>query len=107
MNLFERLSKERPTSTKTKTHKDDPAQRLLDWLINHWGKPSITARAIQQFGPRVIRDQKSISNTTEILVRQGWLTRIETHRRDKHEWRITRKPIVFPTVNTETTEIDP
>jgi len=85
----------------------DPAQRLLDWLINHWSKPGITAREIQQFGPRVIRDQKSVSDATEILVRQGWLTPVETHRRDMREWQITRKPIVFPTIATETVEIRP
>src|SRR5262245_56951868 len=83
------------------------AQRLLNWLINHWSKPGITAREIQQLRPRVIRDQKSVSDATEILVRQGWLTPVETHRRDMRECQITRKPIVFPTITTETVEISP
>jgi hypothetical protein len=107
MNLFERLDLGRPTEAKVKQPDKDPAQRLLDWLINHWSKPSITAREIQQFGPRVIRDQKSVSDATKILVKQGWLTPVETHRRDAREWLITRKPIVFPTIATETIEINP
>jgi hypothetical protein len=95
VSLFERLGQ--PSPVKAKIHKDDPAQRLLDWLINRWTEPTITARNVCQFGPRPYRKLKDVINSAEILTRQGWLVPTKTRR---HEWQVVRRPIVRPTITT-------
>jgi hypothetical protein len=108
MNLFERLDQGRPApEPKVVNQPDkDPAQRLLDWL-QRWNKPTVSMRQICQFGPRPIRDRKSVISATEVLVKTNWLIPIKTTRRDTREWEITRKTIVFPAVTAETAEIGP
>jgi hypothetical protein len=102
VNLFERLDKGRPSPIK-KTQKLSPAQKLLDWL-QHWAKPTVSARDICIYGPNSIRDRESAIDSAEILVKTGWLMPNKTRRHDMHEWQIVRKPIIHPTVATEAVE---
>ena len=67
-----------------------PAQMLRDWLLTHWDKPSVAARDIQRFGPNSIRDRETAINLAEILVKDGWLVPLRSHRHDRHEWQIIR-----------------
>jgi hypothetical protein len=67
-------------------------ERLLDWLINRWTKPSVRVRDICQFGPRPVRNRKTATTLAETLVEHGWLTPLNTHRYDKREWKIIRGP---------------
>ena len=50
-----------------------PAQKLLDWLLRDWTKPTISARDIYTYGPNSIRDRESAIDLAEILVKHGWL----------------------------------
>jgi hypothetical protein len=103
-NLFERLGQPSPVKTKIKQpHKDDPAQRLLDWL-QRWSRPTVRARDICQYGPHANRKLECVVSSAEVLVKNGWLTPIKANRHDTHEWRIVRKPILHPTVLRETAE---
>lgn|SRR5262249_334463 len=97
-NLFERLGQPLPTETKIKQpHKDDPAQRLLTWLQS-WRKPTIRSADILIYGPRIVRNQKSAANATEILVKHGWLVPTKTKQSNWRRWQIVRKPTVHPTL---------
>jgi hypothetical protein len=98
--LFERLDKGRPPPTK-KAQEPSPAQKLLDWL-QHWTRPTVSARAICIYGPNSLRDRKNAIASAEILVKHGWLIPVQTRRRDMYEWQIVRKPIIHTTVATET-----
>ena len=113
-NLFERLSKGRASPTEPspteagikQPRKDDPAQKLLDWL-QRWTKDTVSARDIRIYGPNSLRDKKSAVRSAEILVHFGWLAPIRSLRYDQRVWRITRKPIVGPTVAADPTEQGP
>jgi hypothetical protein len=92
---IDRPEKERPVSPKIQH-----AQKLLNWL-QRWNKDTVSWRDIHNYGPRPIRDQKKAVDSAEILVRNGWLKRVEPHRYDMHKWRIVRRPpIVAPEVAT-------
>ena len=104
VSLFERLDKGRPPPIESRPNEITPAQKLLDFLQQHWTKPTITSREICRSGPNAIRNQKNAINSAEILVKAGWLIPNKTRRRDMHEWLIVRKPIVHPTVAAETAE---
>jgi hypothetical protein len=82
-------------------------ENLLDWLVNHWAKPTVTAREIYTYGPNSIRNKKTTLSLTEVLVEDGWLIPTETHQRNKHhrfltgsnrcyrrEWKIVKGPIL-------------
>jgi hypothetical protein len=101
-SLFERLDKGRQGPIK-KTQKTSPAQKLLDWL-QHWAKPTVSARDICIYGPNAIRDRKRAVDSAAILVKEGWLIPIKTRRYDMCEWQVVRKPIIHPTVATEAVE---
>jgi hypothetical protein len=79
-----------PSAVPPTNRKSPPIGKLLDWLVNHWAKPSITAREIYSYGPRCLRDKQTTLNLTQALVQRGWLVALETHRRDKKMWRIVR-----------------
>jgi hypothetical protein len=96
VNLFERLG--RPVEAVNKQPHEDPAQRLLDWLQQHWHKNTISRRDISNHGPRSIRDRESAINAAETLERHGWLVPAPTHRYDRRVWQIVRKNVVRPTV---------
>ena len=75
---------------------------LLDWLLNRWPNPTVTAREIYRSGPGPLQgDKEAILNLTETLTRQGWLIPLKTWRRDKKEWKIARGPILTPDVNRQ------
>jgi len=80
-----------------KAHKNEPAQKLLDWL-QRWGKDTVCVRDIRVYGPRPIRNPKCAIDAAKTLVKYGWLTPIWAHQKDVHEWRIIRKLIVNPKV---------
>jgi hypothetical protein len=93
-SLFERLAKGRPPTEevlKQPRESSPPIEKLLDWLVNHWAKPTVTAREIYIYGPNSIRDKKTALGLTHILVERGWIAPIKPHgrsRRDKREWKI-------------------
>ena len=89
--LFERLAQERPPQTPQELT-PPLAQTLINWLQRGWVQPTISAREIHRLGPNSIRDRESVSNSTEILVKLGWLVPIKTRRRDMKKWRITKIP---------------
>jgi hypothetical protein len=80
-----------PSAVPPTNRKSPPVGKLLDWLVNHWAEPSITAREIYSYGPRCIRDKQTTLNLTHALVERRWLIPIETRRRDMHEWHIAGK----------------
>jgi hypothetical protein len=72
-----------------------PAQRALDWLLQHWPEPAISLSDLYQRGPAAIRDAAAARRSVTILEDHGWLVRIPqgaeitgTRRRDA--WRIVR-----------------
>jgi hypothetical protein len=67
-------------------------EKLLNWLVHHWSKNTITLREIYDYGPRPIRDRNRATELAEILTKNGWLIRRKTWRRDKFEWEIVRGP---------------
>jgi hypothetical protein len=101
--LIEQPEKERPVEPDIvrkgpqpiipPTHrKSSPSEKLLDWIINRWPEPTVTARDISVYGPNCARDPTSRTNLTGILVQYGWLTPIQAHRYDMKKWRIVREP---------------
>jgi hypothetical protein len=70
--------------------KSSPSEKLLDWIINRWLEPTISARDICRCGPNPVRDRKSAIGLAEILVEHGWLIPIKTRRIDMREWQIVR-----------------
>jgi len=76
-DLFERLDQGRPAPEPKSVSQPgkDPAQRLLDWLQT-WRKPTVRAADILIYGPRIVRNQKSAANATEILVKRGLRIRL-------------------------------
>jgi hypothetical protein len=69
-----------------------PVEKLLDWLVNRWPGATVSTRNIMQFGPRCTRNLKTALNLTKILTENGWLSPVESHRYDRHEWQIIRGP---------------
>jgi hypothetical protein len=67
-----------------------PAEKLLDWLLHHWGKPTVTARDIYRYGPAAIRNREAALTLTKILVDHGWLTPLAARRRDMRAWQIVK-----------------
>jgi hypothetical protein len=65
-------------------------EKLLDWLVNHWAKPTVTASDIYTYGPNAVRDREVTLELAKALVKRGWLTPLKTRRRDMQEWRIFR-----------------
>jgi hypothetical protein len=70
------------------TKKLGDAQVLLDWLLDAWDKPTITARDIYRLGPNAIRERETTLALAEVLVAHGWLVPTKTRRRDMKEWQI-------------------
>jgi len=94
--IFEKLSKGRPAEQKTK--QPDRAQLLLNFL-QKWHQPTITSKQIYQYAPRAVRsDRETAIKTAEILEQHGWLSRRPTKTRGWRVWEITRRPIVYPSV---------
>ena len=94
-SLFERLDKGRPPPTEEvikQPRGDSPIEKLLDWLVNHWAKDTITAREIYTHGPNSIRDKKTTLGLAQILVERGWLVRRQ-HAPAQHA-RVENRPKV-------------
>jgi hypothetical protein len=104
-NLFERLDEGRlqqsegviPQPRRAPT----PAEKLQDWLVNHWAKPTVTAKEIYTWGPLPIRGAKMTVAVALTLVEQGLLVPIKVPRQKDHfipgsgrhrtwEWRVVR-----------------
>jgi len=98
MTIFDRLNRGRPASPKPEPAKKEPAQRLLDWLMQHWPKDTISRRDISNHGPGSIRNKQSAIDAAETLERHGWLVPAPTHRYDRRVWQIVRRNVVRPTV---------
>ena len=90
-DIFSRLSAGRPPPTEEARRSSPQGKKLLDWLVNHWTKPTVTVRDIRIYGPNSVRDGKIASSTAEILVEQGWLVPLKGRRRDIREWQIVPK----------------
>jgi hypothetical protein len=69
-----------------------PIGKLLDWLVNDWTKPTVTAREAYSYGPNAVRDRETILSLARILVARGWLICVPTRRRDMKQWWIVRNP---------------
>jgi hypothetical protein len=69
-----------------------PSEKLLAWLVNFWGRPTITLRDISAYGPNCARNPTDVMNLTKTLVQFGWLEPIAAWRRDQKKWRIIREP---------------
>jgi hypothetical protein len=75
------------------TRQSSSTEKLLDFLVNHWSKPTIALRDICWRGPNSLRnDRKTTISVAKTLVEYGWLQRIKSRRRDMMEWRIARGP---------------
>jgi len=72
--------------------KSTPAEKLLDFLVNHWPAPTIRAQQIHWRGPNCVRNRKTVINLTRVLVERGWLAPVKARRRDSKIWRIVREP---------------
>jgi hypothetical protein len=80
-----------PPKSEPKHQTSPLLEDLLNWLLNRWTGPTITARDVSRCGPSVLRNDRATTlDLTEILVRQGWLIPIKTWRKDKREWKIAR-----------------
>ena len=93
-SLFERLDKGRPPQTEEvikQLRGDSPIEKLLDWLVNHWAKDTITAREIYTHGPNSIRDKKTSLGLAQVLVERGWLVPLNTHQHNMRAWKIVRR----------------
>jgi hypothetical protein len=101
-NLFERLSKERPSSSSTrKARQLEGAQKLLNWLMR-WSKDTITAREIRIFGPYALRDRKrAILDAAEKLVMNGWLIPRPARKYHHYEWQIVRRNTLDPAITAD------
>ena len=90
MTIFERLGRGRPQPTPAEAAHEDPTTVLLEWLVKHWGQPTITVRNIHRLGPYSLRNKETILRLTQSLEDKGWLIPTQTHRHDKQEWQIAR-----------------
>ena len=96
--LFERIDSGRPPpveeAIKQQREGSPSIEKLLDWLVNHWAKTTVTAREIYTYGPNHVRDKKTTLSLAQILVERGWLIPMHPdfltgrRRRDKSEWKI-------------------
>ena len=77
--------------------RSSPSEKLLAWLVNYWGKPTITLRDIYSYGPNCARDPADRASLIETLTEYGWLVPAEAWRRDMRkcglsESRVTDRP---------------
>jgi hypothetical protein len=100
-NLFERLSKERPSPSSTrKARQLEGAQKLLNWLMR-WTKDTITARQICIYGPNSLRNRKRALDAAEKLVMNGWLIPRPARKYHHYVWQIVRRTTLDPNVMTD------
>jgi Protein of unknown function (DUF3987) len=58
------------------SHQIRDAQRLLAWLHQTWGKPTVSLPDIYQRGPNFLREAAPARRAAEVLVEHGWLIAI-------------------------------
>ena len=95
-DIFERLNAGRPPPPENAIKQlrgDSPIEKLLDWLVNHWAKDTITAREIYTHGPNSIRDKKTTLGLAQILVERRWLVPV-THQHNMRAWKIVRRQLL-------------
>jgi hypothetical protein len=71
------------------------AQRLLDWLLNHWPDTEISLPDIYQRGPNFLREAAPARRAVEVLVEHGRLVRdreasLVGGKTRREAWRIVR-----------------
>ena len=91
-DIFKRLSAGRPPAVE-KAKDRSPAQKLLDWL-QRWDKPTVRVRDIRVYGPYALRNQKRVTDSAEVLVKNGWLIPIQTRQYNGHKWRVVEGQIL-------------
>ena len=93
--LLEKLEKERPPLTeaaiKLLNKERSPIERLQIWLARKWRRSTITWRELRIYGPHSDRDRQTTLNHALILVEQGFLAPIEGRQHNTLKWRIIRK----------------
>jgi hypothetical protein len=103
-NLFERLNKGRPALGATNKLPRNSAKILLDWLVNHWPRETISASEICTYGPYPFRTRDRAVELAETLAKLGWLVALKTPRRNMRKWQIVRGPtplaLFLPTPET-------
>ena len=72
--------------------KSAPSEKLLEWLVNYWPKPTVTLRDIYSYGPNCARDPMDRANLIGTLTEYGWLVPVQAWRRDMKKWRVIREP---------------
>ena len=77
MTIFERLG--RPQPAPAEAAREDPSAQLLEWLIKHWGRPTVTLRDILRLGPYLLRNKETILRLTQKLEDRAWLIPTQTH----------------------------
>ena len=83
-----------------KAHKNEPAQKLLDWL-QRWGKDTVCVRDVHIYGPHSLKGQKNIVAAAKVLVKNGWIAPIRLRRYDANKWQVLRRPpIIAPNVDS-------
>ena len=88
------------TTIPTTSPNAHPTEKVLDWLLNYWPKPTISLREICRLGPHAFRDWESAMDLAETLVQRGWFIRCNAQkRRDMRVWQIVRgsKATLSPT----------
>lgn len=79
-----------PPTVAPANPKSPPIDKLLDWIVNYWARPTITARDIHIYGPNCTRDRKTTLTLAETLVARGWLRPLKTRQRNMRKWQINR-----------------
>ena len=95
-NIFDRLAKGRPAVLAEEKAKPDHAQKMLDWILNKWPRPSVSTSDLMTYGPKPRQNAEETLKLATILEKQGWLTPKSMPRKDQHHWNIPRRPIVHP-----------
>src|SRR5262245_34076720 len=80
-----------------KAPETSPAQKLLNFL-QRWPKDTVSLRDLRQFGPKSMRNRQSMIDSTEVLVRHGWLAPTQGPQRNSRQWQVMRRPVVHPDV---------
>jgi len=100
-NLFERLSRERPSpSSARKARQLENAQKILNFL-QRWPEDTITANEILQYGPHALRDRKYVLEAAEQLIQNGWLIPLPARKYHHYKWQIARKLTVRPDMTAD------
>jgi hypothetical protein len=90
-HIADTLKKHEPKISPPTELKFQPAGRLLNWILDFWDEPTISAYQIYTYGPRPIKNLKEAVGAAEVLTRQGWFTPVRELRSNSKRWLIVRK----------------